>query len=128
MALRKRRPPCQSCGGMKLRRMSGCWANDGTVPVAYYKCLDCGVTGLTGEFWLPLEASLTGLDQDRRMVNRMLKRKQRGITWRVRSHRKGMRITDDTLQAVITVIPGRVQSGLAKRLDVLRRKKQDVAA
>ena len=103
--------------------MSGCWANDGTVPVSYYRCNDCGLTGLTGEFWLPPEAAMTSLDHDRRMRNRIAKRKTRNITWRVKDTRHGMRMTDDTIEANIRIVPGKVQSGLAKRLSVLRRKK-----
>jgi hypothetical protein len=103
--------------------MSGCWANDGTIPVAYYRCNDCGVTGLTGEFWLPPEASLTSLDADRRLANRMAKRRERGIAWRTRDLRKGMRMTDDTIAADIRIIPGKVQRGLRKRLPGLRRKR-----
>lgn len=123
MALRKRRPACQNCEGQNLRRLSGCWANEGTVPVAYYKCRDCGLTGMTGEFWLPYEASLTSLDIDRRLTNRVLKRKRRGILQTTRVNRHNRRITSDTLEADIRIIPGKVERGLAKRLAKLREKR-----
>jgi hypothetical protein len=123
MAYPKRRPPCQGCESQNLRRMSGCWANDGTVPVAYYKCLDCGLTGLSGEFWLPEGTSMTSLDFDRRLVNRILKRKARGVMHRTQDVRHGMRLSSDTLVADITIVPGKVQRGLAKRLTRLRVKR-----
>ena len=103
--------------------MSGCWANGGSVPVSYYRCNDCGLTGLTGEFWLPSNTSMTSLDSDRRLTNRMAKRRSRGILWRVEDTRKGRRMTDDRIEAIIRIIPGKVQRGLAKRIERLRRKR-----
>lgn len=103
--------------------MSGCWANDGEVPVNYYRCTDCGATGLTGEFWLPPEASLTSLDWDRRFKNRLAKRRERGVTHRTTDFRHGRRKTDDRIAIKIRIVPGQVERGLAKRLPLLRRKK-----
>lgn len=72
---------------------------------------------------MPPEAAMTSLDHDRRLRNRIAKRKTRNITWRVKDTRHGMRMTDDTIEAHIRIIPGKVQSGLAKRLPVLRQKR-----
>jgi hypothetical protein len=78
---------------------------------------------LTGEFWLPSEASLTSLDPDRRWKNRLAKRRERGVTWQTNDRRYGRRKTDDRISFKIWIVPGKVESGLAKRLPILRRKR-----
>lgn len=122
----KRRPPCPSCGSVKQSTLSGGWANDGDLPYTYVRCEDCHYRGLQVSVWLPPEASTTGLDALRRAAMRHRARVARGKLPQLRAltDRRGRRLTDDRVVVTTHIIPGKVESGLAKRLARLRRKRE----
>lgn len=111
-------PVCPGCEGQNLDDLSGGAANEGSIPLRYYRCLDCDFHGLTYETWLPPTASLNGLDEDRREQNRQRHRKDRGST--AVNPRKGRRITSDTIEHYVVIHPGQLEAGLAKRIDKIK--------
>lgn len=120
MALPRRNfPACPNCEGKHLRSGSTGAGNDGAIPIRRYTCKDCGYTGITFEGWLPPTASLNSLDEDRRLKNTEIQRARRGNPQP--DKRQGGRITSDRILYYATIEPGRLQPGLAKRLDSIKR-------
>lgn len=129
MAYPKKRPACPRCEGHRQKTMTAGWANDQTIPVTYVACLDCDYHGHQATIWLPDEASLFSLDDERRAKNRQIHRLARGRLPQVHKfqRRSNARFTSDTLEIDMRVVPGKVGAELAKRLPALRRRRGQAA-
>lgn len=125
----RRRPPCPKCGGTKQRTLSGGWANEGELPYLYVRCEDCDYHGVQITAWAPEGTGTSSIDSQRRNRLRLAARKRRGQLPQVRNltQRKGRRLTDDYLEVLIRVIPGKLEPGLRKRIHTIRGSRESAA-
>ena len=119
MKARGNLPACPNCEGQNMRGQTGGGANEGTIPLRYYVCLDCDFHGVTFEGWLPPTASINGLDEHRRARNRVYQQRRRGGK-RGDKPRAGGRISSDTIVYYVAIEPGQLEPGLAKRIDKIK--------
>lgn len=125
-------PPCIHCGAMKtsdgtptsVRQMIG-YANDGEIPLYYLKCTVCEKHYMAALIPLPAHASLSALDEELRKHLREKKRKKFGYDGQTKFVTRGAkRHESDRLLIDVKVIPGRISSGLTRKLGVGNRQKR----
>lgn len=105
-----------------VRQMIG-YANDGEIPLYYLKCTICEKHYMAALVPLPTHASLSALDEELRKRLREKKRKKFGYDGQTKFVTRGAkRHESDRLLIDVKIIPGKISTGLSKKLGVNPRR------
>lgn len=99
-------PECPECGHAYANQLESGWANDGTLPLRSYTCVNACGTYMSVELVLPKGVtSMSALDENYRKRRRDSARKKHG--YHGTPPRGGFRLLSDRIKGTLYIVPGK---------------------